>query len=94
MNEIINENKLFVVKEYKFDNPLIQNINSIINTCYRDCHDKYFHTFKYKGIYNLNFTNVINSEIVNFTISDTSLNINELKKNKKMLDETILYLIK
>ena len=83
MNGIINENELTIVKKYEFDNPLIQNINSIINTCYRDCHDKYFHTFKYKGIYNLNFTKVINNEIVNFEISDTSLNINELKKIKK-----------
>ena len=81
MNGIINANELTIVKKYEFDNPLIQNIISIINTCYRDCHDKYFHTFKSKGIYNLNFTNVINNEIVNFEISDTSLNINELKKN-------------
>ena len=83
MNGIINENELTVVKEYEFENPPIQNINSIINTCYLDCHDKYFHTFKYKGIYNLIFTNVINNEIVNFTISDTSFNINELKKIEK-----------
>ena len=48
MNEIINENKLFVDKKNEFDNPLIQNINSIINTCYRDCHDEYFHTLNTK----------------------------------------------
>ena len=83
MNEIINENKLFVVKEYEFENPLIQNINSIINKCYRHCHEKYFHTFKYEGIYNLNFTNVINNEIGNLTIFDKSLNINELNKKLK-----------
>ena len=83
MNGIINENELTIVKKYEFDNPLIQNIKSLFNTCYRDCHDKYFHTFKYKGICNLNFTNVINNELVNFEISDTSLNITELKKIKK-----------
>ena len=83
MNEIINENELFVVKEYEFENPLIQNINSIIDRCYRDCHYKYFHNFKNEGIYNLNFTNVISNEKVNFTIYDTSLNINEVKKIKK-----------
>ena len=94
MNEIINENELFVVKEYEFENPLIQNINSIIDRCYRDCHYKYFHTFKYEGIYNFNFTNVINNKMVNFTIYDTSLNIKELKKKLKMLDETVLYLTK
>ena len=36
MNEIINENELFVVKEYEFENPIIQNINSIIDRCYRE----------------------------------------------------------
>ena len=43
MNEIINENELFVVKEYEFEKPLIQDINSIIDRCYRDCHEKYCH---------------------------------------------------
>ena len=40
MNGIINENELTVVKEYEFENLPIQNINSIFNTCYIDCHDK------------------------------------------------------
>ena len=83
MNEIINENKLFVVEEYEFENRLIQNISSIINKYYRDCHEKAFHTFKYEGIYNLNLTNVIINEIVNLTIFDKSLNINELNKKLK-----------
>ena len=38
MNGIMNQNQLTVVKEYEFDNPLIQNIDSIINKRYRDCH--------------------------------------------------------
>ena len=45
MNGIFNENKLTVVKEYEFDNPLIQNIDSIISKFYKDCHYKYYHTF-------------------------------------------------
>ena len=64
MDEIINENKLFVVKRYDFENPLIQSINSIIDKCYRDCHNNYYHTFEYECVYDLNFTNDIN-----FTIS-------------------------
>ena len=47
MNGIMNENQLTVVKEYEFDNPLIQNIDSIIDKCYKDCHQNYFHTFNY-----------------------------------------------
>ena len=80
MNGIMNQNQLTVVKEYEFDNPLIQNIDSIINKCYRDCHKKYYHTFEYECIYDINFTNDTNNESVNFTISDKSLGMYELNK--------------
>ena len=66
MNGIINENKLSIVKEYEFENPLIQNIDFIINKCYRDCQKKYYHTFEYECVYDLNFTNDINNETINF----------------------------
>ena len=78
MNGIMNENQLSFDKEYIFDNPLIQNINSIISECYRDCHNKYFHTFDFICEYNLNFTNTNNNGSVNFTISDKSMGVYEL----------------
>ena len=31
MDGIMNNNQLTIVKEYEFDNPLIQNINSIVS---------------------------------------------------------------
>ena len=80
MNGIMNENQLTIVKEYNFDNPLIQNINSIISECYRDCHHKYFHTFEFICEYNLYFTNTDNNESVNFTISDKSMGMYELNQ--------------
>ena len=76
----MNNNQLTIVKEYNFDNPPIQNINSIISECYRDCHRKYFHTFDFICEYNLNFTNITNNEIVNFTISDKSMGMYELNQ--------------
>ena len=36
----MNENELCVVKEYKFDNPLITKIDSLIDNCYRDCYNE------------------------------------------------------
>ena len=74
----MNENEIYVVKEYNFANPPIQNTNSIISECYRDCHHKYFHTFDFICEYNLNFTNNTNNESVNFTISDKSMGMYEL----------------
>ena len=80
MNGIMNENQLTFVKEYIFDNPLIQKINSIISECYGDCHHKYFHTFEFICEYNLYFTNTDNNESVIFTISDKSMGMYELNQ--------------
>ena len=77
---MMNENQLTVVREYKFDNPLITNIDSMIDKSIKDCHHKYFHTFDHICEYNLNFTNITNNETVNFAISDKSLNLYELNK--------------
>ena len=79
----MNENDLYVVKAYKFDNPLFHKIDSIIDGCYRDCHNKYFHTFKYVCIYDITLTNITINEIINTTISDKSLGLYEL--NKKLI---------
>ena len=87
MNGIINENKLSIVKEYEFDNPLIQNIDSIIDKCYKDCHYKYFHTFEYECVYNLSFTNNTNYEIVTLTISGKNLGLYELNKKLTLARE-------
>ena len=36
----MNENELYVLKEYEFDKPLITKINSIIDSCYRERQNK------------------------------------------------------
>ena len=46
----MNENELCIVKEYKFDNPLFTEIDSIIDNYFRDCYNNYFHNFKYRCI--------------------------------------------
>ena len=78
MNGIMNEN--VIVKEFEFIKPLIHKIDSIIDKCIRDCHNKYFHTFDHICEYDLNFTNIGNNESVNFTISDKSMGLYELNK--------------
>ena len=85
MNGITKEN--VIVKEYEIDNPLIQKIDSIIDNCIRDCHNKYFHTFDHICEYNLNFTNITNNETVNFLISDKSMGMYELNKKLTLARE-------
>ena len=76
----MNENELYVVKEYKFDNPLFHKVDSIIDGCYRNCYKKYFYTFKYVCIYDIKLTNITNNEIIDITISGESMNLFELNK--------------
>ena len=80
MDGIINGIELSVVKEYEYYNILIQNIDSITNKCYRDCYYKYFHTFSYECVYDINFRNKTNNEIVTLTFSGRNLGMYEINK--------------
>ena len=73
MNEIINENKLFVVKEYEFDKTDIHKIDYILDDVIKDCRKKYFHSFEYRIIYDLCFKNISNNEEVNFAVTHRSM---------------------
>ena len=66
------------MKEYEFYNPSIHKIDSIIDGCYRDCHNKYFHLFRYVCIYDIKLTNITNNEKINISLSDESLGLHEL----------------
>ena len=83
----MNENQLTIVKEYEFNNPLIQKIDSLIDNSIRDCHNKSFHTFDHICEYDLNLTNVTNNETVNFTISDKTMGLFEVNKNLTLARE-------
>ena len=54
----MNENEIYVVKEYKFDNTLIDKVDSKLDSCYIDCHNENFHTFNYDCIYDNKLTNI------------------------------------
>ena len=81
----MNEN--VIVKEYEFDKPLIQKIDSLIDNSIRDCHHKNFHTFDHICEYTLNFTNTSNNETVNFTISDKNIGLYNLNKKLTLARE-------
>ena len=43
----MNENELYLVKIYRFGNPPITEIDSVLDKCFEDCHI-YFNKFKYE----------------------------------------------
>ena len=73
-------NESFIVGESEFDNPLIQKVDSIIDSSIGDCHNKYFHTIDHIFEYDINCTNIGNNETVNFRIPDKSMASYELNK--------------
>ena len=52
----MNESELYAVQEYKIDNLLITEMDSIIHSCFEDCHNIYFHIFIYECIYDFKLT--------------------------------------
>ena len=63
----MNENESYVVREFKFDSPLITDTDAIKDSCCKDCHNNYFHNFIYECIYDIKLTNLIDNETNNLT---------------------------
>ena len=49
-------NEKVIVKEYEFDEPLIQKIDSMIDNSKRDFRNKHFHTFDHICVYGIKLT--------------------------------------
>ena len=79
----LNENHISIVKEYAYDNLLFKDIDFILNICINDCYKNYFQPIRNICSYIIDFTNISNDNIINLTISDSYLTINELKKKLK-----------
>ena len=80
MTDILNENQLTIMKGYEFKKPFSHKIDSNFDNCIRDCHNKSYHTFEYKCVYDIKLTNLGNIEIVNSTFADKRTNLYELNR--------------
>ena len=78
-------NESTVDKEYDFDKPDIHEID-LLDDIIKDCRNKYFHTFAKRLVYDIQFTNVANSEEVNLKITHRSM---EFKTEFYGLNKTI-----
>ena len=70
--------KTNLVTEYNFDNPLCSEMDSVLDSRFKDCHDEYLHKFKYERIYDIKFKNIANNEITNFTVSGKNMDLYDL----------------
>ena len=51
----MNENELYLVKEYNFDNPPCSEMDSVLDSCFKNCHKNIFHKFKKEYIYDIKY---------------------------------------
>ena len=73
MDGLMNDNQLTVVKEYKFDKKDIHKIDYLLNDVIKHCRKNFFHTFEYKLVYDIKFTNISNNEDVNLIVTHRSM---------------------
>ena len=55
----------FLVREYEFNNPDINNLDSIFKNLYQKCKDKFFYKFNRSCEYSLQFTDIRKNKLVN-----------------------------
>ena len=89
----MNEDELDLVKECNFDNPVCSELNCILDTCYRNCLDNFFHKFKSEYIYDFNFKNIAKNEKIILTINGKNTDLYQLNKKLKVAPEKVFYLI-
>ena len=85
---------MYIIKEDIFDNPLITEIDSILDGCFNDWQNNYFHKLIYECVFDIQLPNITNNEIIYLTISDESMNLYDLTKKEQLLGKTDLYLVK
>ena len=81
----MNENELYVVKECKFDNPNLSDIDFIFDNCDEQFHKKYFHIFKPHYVLEINNTDITKNENFNLVISSYTMNLHILNKEIEYL---------
>ena len=96
MSVLLNEST--VVEEYDFNRPDIHEIKFLLDDIFKNCRNKQFHTFEYRHVYDIKFTNISNKEEVKFTITHRFMEIKTefygLIKKSKTLEEVVIGLFK
>ena len=76
----MNENQISIVKKYEYISLNIQEIDYIFDKCIKDCYKNYFQPIRNICLYNIEFTNKSDDNIINISISDKYLTMSELNK--------------
>ena len=73
MNGILNEKNSAVVKDYEFHKPDVLERDFLLDEFIKHCRKKYFHTFEFRLVYDINFTNLSKNKEENLTVTSRSI---------------------
>ena len=62
-------------------------MDSVLDSCFKDCHNNFFHKLKYECIYDIKFKNITNIELINFTVSSKNMDLYDLNNKLKVARE-------
>ena len=64
-----------VVKHYESFQPEFNEVDYLLDKVVKDCRNRFFHTFKYRCVYYIKFTNIANNEKFIFNSSHDCIEI-------------------
>ena len=59
----------------------------VLDSCFKNCHNKYFHKFKYECIYDIKFKNIANNGVINFAVNGKNMDLYDLNNKLKVARE-------
>ena len=62
-----------MVDKFDFNKPDVHEIHFLLDDIIKGCRNKYFHTFDYRLVYDMNFRNSSNNEETSFPITHRSM---------------------
>ena len=83
----MNESEINLKEEHDFDNPFCSEMDSVLVTCFKVCHNNYFLKFKHECIYKIKNKTITNNETIDFTVSGKKMNLYDLNNKFKIARE-------
>ena len=84
----MNENQLTIVEVCEFEKPDLHEIDYLPDDINKVCKNRFFPTFEYRHVYDIQNTNISKDEEVNFTITHRSMDfkteVYDLKKKARI----------
>ena len=83
----MNESEIYLAKEYKFGNSLCSAMDSILDNYFSHFHTIFSQKVKSECLYDIQFKNIANNELINFSVSGKNMDLFDLNNKFKNAPE-------